>query len=310
MTDFRLPTPDIPQPGMGDMRGWADRIAVYLRESVQLWNGAIQAVDDSIPAPADLNLYALRSLNLSDLASPAVARGNLGAISAMDLATALTVHPLKVNNLSDLANVATARGNLGLGNSATRNVGTASGTVAAGDDSRLTSIAVRSLSAQVLAATAVCTFAVDPSYRINRAELIRFEPVGTSENLCVRFSYDGGVTYKSGASDYQYSWVYWDGSMGDAAGTGATPGNSILLSMQLPQGGNPSYMTLELEPGRSGYYPTLKFQGFSRHTSGYRAFSGGATCFFSAAAVTHVALFYTNAKNIGAGASISVSGIV
>jgi hypothetical protein len=41
------------------------------------------------------------------------------------------------NNLSDLTNLVTARSNLGLGNSATRAVGTTSGTVAAGDDSRI-----------------------------------------------------------------------------------------------------------------------------------------------------------------------------
>lgn len=44
------------------------------------------------------------------------------------------------NNLSDLSNVVTARSNLGLGNSATRNVGTVAGTVAAGDDSRFTTV--------------------------------------------------------------------------------------------------------------------------------------------------------------------------
>ncbi|EFU0927065.1 phage tail protein [Salmonella enterica] len=42
------------------------------------------------------------------------------------------------NNLSDLQNKGTARDNLQLGNSATRNVGTTSGTVAAGDDTRIT----------------------------------------------------------------------------------------------------------------------------------------------------------------------------
>lgn len=52
--------------------------------------------------------------------------------------SALGFTPLNpVNNLSDLGNAAAARGNLGLGGAATLNVGTSTGTVAAGDDSRL-----------------------------------------------------------------------------------------------------------------------------------------------------------------------------
>lgn len=42
------------------------------------------------------------------------------------------------SNLADLANTTTARTNLGLGTAAVRNIGTITGTVAAGDDSRIT----------------------------------------------------------------------------------------------------------------------------------------------------------------------------
>lgn len=69
---------------------------------------------------------------------------------------------LSTNNLSDVASVSAARTNLGLGNSATRAVGTSAGTVAAGDDSRITGALPKSTATtkgDLLVATAASTIA-------------------------------------------------------------------------------------------------------------------------------------------------------
>ena len=68
----------------------------------------------------------------------------------------------KASNLSDLASASSARTNLGLGGAATLAVGTSAGTVAAGDDSRITGAVPASLvdaKGDLIAATAADTVA-------------------------------------------------------------------------------------------------------------------------------------------------------
>lgn len=87
-------------------------------------SAAVNALVDGAPGALD---------TLNELAA---ALGDDAAFQST-VTTALAGKLASSSNLSDLANIATARTNLGLGTAAVRDVGTTTGTVAAGDDSRL-----------------------------------------------------------------------------------------------------------------------------------------------------------------------------
>ncbi len=88
---------------------------------------------------------AAPSVVLADIIVPDPVTGSYATLAAPDLFLA------KAQNLGDLASPSTARTNLGLGGSAVLGVGTTAGTVAAGNDSRITGAAQKAANLSDLA---------------------------------------------------------------------------------------------------------------------------------------------------------------
>lgn len=108
----------------GTLADWKEVAAAGQVASVAGKTGAVTL------AKADVGLGSVD--NTADTAKP-VSTAQQAAINARLAAG---------SNLSDLASTAAARANLGLGNAATRDVGTTAGTVTAGDDSRFPTFVV------------------------------------------------------------------------------------------------------------------------------------------------------------------------
>lgn len=123
----------------------AELLNILSEAGIKPDKGKLNQLTLSIKAIITANAYTqannLKEIFDAGIEAQAAARGHLGLGK---LATKDSLGPADVNalakdqNLNDVPDKAKARTALQLGNSATRNVGTTSGTVAAGDDSRIT----------------------------------------------------------------------------------------------------------------------------------------------------------------------------
>lgn len=102
------------------------------------------ATPTNISVGADTQVLRANSVTASGLEWHALTATDVGADPAGAAAAAQAASLQKTANLSDVTSASTSRTNLGLGGAAVLNVGTTAGTVAAGDDSRITGAQQRS----------------------------------------------------------------------------------------------------------------------------------------------------------------------
>ena len=273
--------------GVGSFNGRAGSVTMSLGDVTSvLGTGATARAALGLATVASSGAFADLS-GTPAIPTPSTLSPLMSGVAAPGTATAFAradhVHPFDTsrlavgNNLSDLSNTSTARTNLGLGTSATLNIGTTAGTVAAGNDARFASVlqpsAIPAATGQLLggSGSAGAAFAVS---------------VGTGLSL------SGGTLTAIGGASYSLSpatTTVLGGVKPDGATITAAPDGTLTVSGLAPSAltdvatvGGPALSDVDvLSRGSSDYKVTLSARValFRKTPAGSRTvtLSSGAT---------------------------------
>ena len=245
-----------------------------------------------------------------------------GNVTSASIATALGFTPadntlvvIKSNNLSDLTSSTVARVNLGLGAAATLNVGTIAGTVAAGDDARITgALAQTSFDAYVAGATCsagqsmywnsvsslfACQNIIisgDVTGNASTTTVTKVQGVGVSFAALANnniMQYNGSnfvnraIPTCAGGEYLTFNGAAWSCAV-DAGGGGAVTSINVVAPISSTGGSTPTLSIVQANASTNGYLASADWTTFNNKVS-------------ATSAAVIAALGYTPANNAASG---------
>ncbi len=153
----------------------------------------------------------------------------------------------------------------------------------------------RKLAGGVIAsATPTLDIALPANWRAFRLVCTEIEPVASAVSLLMRLSFDGGATYKAGASDYAYAGL---GVIGAASSPfNSTAAAAVVLNsggFSIAGGQNPGLEMFIQTPVSPGYYTVGRWVLDLADTTGVDGiFQGRGRCLTSSSRATNMRLLF------------------